>query len=200
MKIRRIRKHQHDAPWTRMIERHRLRHQILRSTPCPYTLRRPRVLLDDKIARHPLRSTRSSCHELFQKHTQPFHHFRYARQRRAQPVRSLQELHELTGGLRSTHIAQTLYTGGIMRQDTIRIHFSTPKQFASEKSALVSGDEQTNTLQPAKNFIQQAQERDFILCEVKKRRLSTHRNQGHATHQSSPSERAPPASSPPGTR
>ena len=52
-----------------MIERHRLRHQILRSTPCPYTLRRPRVLLDDTIARHPLRSTRSSCHELFQNHT-----------------------------------------------------------------------------------------------------------------------------------
>ena len=111
-----------------MTERHRLRHQLLRSTPCPYTLRRLLVFLDDMIARDQLRSTRSSCHELFQKHTQGFHRFRHARQRRAQPVRHLQELHELTGGLRTTHIAQTLDTGGIMRHDTIRIHFSTPNR------------------------------------------------------------------------
>ena len=64
--------------------------------------------------------------------------------------------------LRMTHIAYTLDTFGIMRHDTIRIHFSTPNQFASDKSALVSSDEQTNTLQPAKNFIQQAQELSLI--------------------------------------
>ena len=45
--------------------------------------------------------------------------------------------------LRMTHIAYTLDTFGIMRHDTIRIHFSKPNQFASEKSALVSSDEQT---------------------------------------------------------
>ena len=68
--------------------------------------------------------------------------------------------------LRMTHIAYTLDTFGIMRHDTIRIHFSPPNQFVGENSALVSSDEQTNILQPAKNFIQQAQERYFILCEV----------------------------------
>ena len=93
MTLRRIRKHQHLAARTRVVQSNSMGHQLLCSRPSLQSARRPRRWRNNSIFRHALRPPRSTRHQFFKKHTQGSYHFCHTRQRCAQPVHGLKKLH-----------------------------------------------------------------------------------------------------------
>ena len=95
---------------------------------------------------------------LLQEHMKRPNDLNQSRQRRAQPVYSLQELHQLARTLVAPHRNQAGQPLRIVLDFPLRVHFPTPCDASLKKSALVSRSVQTDLFQAPQNQVQRIEQ------------------------------------------